>query len=232
MRQHPSAGIVRPQLRVLPANLADFEAVATLFAELHQYNASLDAHFALSEDWRNLLAEHFQRSCTLPSALWLLAWIDERPAGLLILENHLDSPLFRHHAWIELVALYVRAAYRGTGLAHHLMHEARLWACTRGVACMQLYVTTTNEQARAFYRKGGWQPVQEIWRLEVQEQGPMEPLGDPSCGTEADRQAEVLEHGHQLAKETRHGSEQTSFPLAHRVRTSDEKEKEEMPDAF
>ncbi|GHO78529.1 hypothetical protein KSD_63000 [Ktedonobacter sp. SOSP1-85] len=76
--------------------------------------------------------------------------------------------------------LYVRASYGGTGLAQHLMCQAQRWAATSGAACIQLYVTTSNEHARAFYRKCGWQPEQEIWRLEMQGQGPMEPLGDLS----------------------------------------------------
>ena len=203
-RQRPYAKVAHPH--ILPANLADFETVATLFAELHQYNASLDAHFALAENWRDLLGEHFQHTCTLPNALWLIAWVDEKPAGLLMLESHQDSPLFRHHAWIELVALYVRAPYRSAGLAQQMMREAQRWVATRGAAYMQLYVTASNEHARAFYRRGGWQPVQEIWRLEMQ--GPLKPPADSSFGPEAERQGEALDASHQLVRETRHVSEQ------------------------
>src|SRR5258708_13540231 len=104
--QHSPVPVAQAQPHLLAACQADFEAVATLFAELHQYNASLDAHFALAENWRQVLEDHFQRTCTLSSALWLLAWVDERPVGLLILENHLDSPLFPHHSCIKLVAPY------------------------------------------------------------------------------------------------------------------------------
>lgn len=226
------AAIAQTQPRLVPANPADFEAVAALFAELHQYNTSLDARFALAENWRQLLQDHFQRTCTLPSALWLLAWADDVPAGLLILENHLDSPLFRHHSWIELIALYVRASYRGTGLARRMMDEAQRWAVARGTARMQLYVTAANESARAFYRQCGWKPVQEIWRLELPGQGPVAQLSDPSCGTEAERQADLLERGHHLAGETQRWSEQEHPTLTHRVDASNEKGKEEIPNAF
>ncbi len=165
--QHSPVPVAQAQPRLLAARQADFEAVATLFGELHQHNASLDARFTLAENWRQVLEEQFRRTCELASALWLLAWVEEKPVGLLMLENHLDSPLFRHRAWVELVALYVRAAYRGTGLARRLMDEARLWAAAREAERMQLYVTTSNEHARAFYRRCGWKPVQEIWRLEL-----------------------------------------------------------------
>ncbi len=190
--QHSPVPVAQAQPHLLAARQADFEAVATLFGELHQQNASLDARFTLAENWRQLLEEQFRRTCSLSSALWLLAWVDEKPVGLLMLENHLDSPLFRHHAWVELVALYVRASSRGTGLARRLMDEARLWAAAREAERMQLYVTTSNEHARAFYRRCGWKPVQEIWRLELPAQGPATPPGDdPSCGTEAERRRDT-----------------------------------------
>ena len=165
--QHTPVPVAQAQPHLLAARQADFEAVASLFGELHQYNASLDARFTLAENWRQLLEEQFRRTCSLCSALWLLAWVDEKPVGLLLLENHLDSLLFRHHAWVELVALYVCTEFRGTDLAWRLMDEAWLWTAAREAERMQLYVTTSNEHARAFYRRCGWKPVQEIWRLEL-----------------------------------------------------------------
>lgn len=180
------------QPHLLTARTEDFEAVATLFEELHQQNASLDPRFTLAENWRQLLEEQFRRTCSLSSALWLLAWEDEKPVGLLILENHLDSPLFHHHSWVELVALYVRASSRGTGLAQHLMSYARLWATERKTERMQLYVTTSNEHARAFYRRCGWKSVQEIWRLELPAQEPATlPDDGPSSGMEDGRQRDT-----------------------------------------
>lgn len=154
------------QLRSQAAHITDFETVAALFAELHHYNASLDERFALADNWRESLHEHFLRTWHASSSLWLLAWRGETPVGLLILEQHQDSPLFRHHSWIELVALYVRASQRGTGVAQHLMEQARDWAASQGADRMQLYVTAANARARTFYQRCGWKLVQEIWRLE------------------------------------------------------------------
>lgn len=85
-------------LRLAPAMRNDFEAVATLFVALHAYNASLNEQFALAYDWQPLLREHFLRTHESESTFWLLAWEGQRPVGLLLLENHLDSPLFRHRS--------------------------------------------------------------------------------------------------------------------------------------
>ncbi|HEY4386089.1 MAG TPA: GNAT family N-acetyltransferase [Ktedonobacteraceae bacterium] len=190
----------RRDLRLLPARLDDFEALAMLFAALHGYNAAFDEKFALAINWKDLLYEHFLHTCTTDGALWLLAWLDDEPVGLLVLENHMDSPLFQHRTWVELVALYVTPSCRKMGLAHQLMKQAEVWTATRGSDRMQLYVTTQNEHARAFYRSTGWRPVQEIWRKEVEPLSQeTSPLANPSRSPDDPAKGcrtEVLESGH------------------------------------
>lgn len=179
------------RLRLAPAMRDDFETVATLFAALHAYNASLNEQFALADDWRALLREHFLRTHETENAFWLLAREGQRPVGLLLLENHLDSPLFRHRSWVELVALYVDPGLQGMGLAQRLMEEAKSWTTQHGASHMHLYVTAQNARARAFYRHCGWQPIQEIWSLALSPEPTSPPLlVDPSCDEE------LLNNGH------------------------------------
>jgi GNAT superfamily N-acetyltransferase len=156
--------------RLEKAALEDFEAVAALFAALHAYNTSMNAQFALAANWRELLHEHFLHTHTADGALWMLARQGDEPVGLLVLENHTDSPLFQHRTWVELVALYVTPSCRKTGLAYQLMTQAYEWTARRGCDRMQLYVTTHNEHARSFYRRCGWRLIQEIWSLELSEE--------------------------------------------------------------
>lgn len=151
-----------------PAQLADFDDVAILFEALHAFNASLDANFALADDWRTLLFDYFRRTVTDSQMLWLLAWHQHEAVGLLVMKGHIDSQLFKHRTWSELVAIYVAPPARGTGLAQRLVTVGRDWTAERGCTRMQLYVTASNEQARRFYRSCGLYPVQEIWRLDVQ----------------------------------------------------------------
>ncbi|HEY4024859.1 MAG TPA: GNAT family N-acetyltransferase [Candidatus Dormibacteraeota bacterium] len=139
--------------------------MARLFGELHHHNAALDDRFALSDGWGDVLQEHFVRTHSEPQSLWALAWEGREPVGLLIVEAHHDSALFRHRSWAELVAIYVRASHRGGGLAGRLLDAARSWAEERGFDRLQLYVTASNGAARRFYAKNGLRPTQEVWRL-------------------------------------------------------------------
>lgn len=155
------------QFQFTEAQRDDFESVAALFGALHTYNATLDPSFALADNWRALLHDYFVRTFDDPQTFWLLAWKDARPVGLLIVKGHIDSPLFRHRHWTELVAIYVEPECRGTSLARTLVERARDWTMDHGSDRMQLYVTATNATARAFYRSCGLRPIQEIWRLDI-----------------------------------------------------------------
>jgi GNAT superfamily N-acetyltransferase len=159
----------------------DFPIIADFFAALHHFNTGLDARFALADGWEPLLREHFARTHTAPGALWLLAWAEGRPVGMLLMESHEDSPLFAHRRWAELVALYVAEEQRGSRLGVQLVEEARRWAAAKGFDRIQLYVTASNERARRFYARCGLYPTQEIWRADLTPHPDVTPPPDPSC---------------------------------------------------
>ncbi|GIW07064.1 MAG: hypothetical protein KatS3mg060_1869 [Dehalococcoidia bacterium] len=183
------------RLRIAEASPADFEAVADLFGALHEHNAELDELFSLAEGWRQLLFEHFSRTVGSSAVLWLLAWDGPKPVGLLLMEQHLDSPLFRHRHWAELAAIYVAPEQRGSGLARRFLEEARRWAAARGFDRIQLYVTASNARAKAFYQSAGFQPVQEIWRLSVAPDAGAARLPDPAREPDLDS-VDLVESGH------------------------------------
>ncbi|MBA3824400.1 MAG: GNAT family N-acetyltransferase [Ktedonobacterales bacterium] len=156
-----------PVVALRPATATDFDHISALFAALHGFNAALDARFILAANWHQSLHAQFRQSWDAPEALWLLAWADAVPVGLLMLAEHHDPPLFHERCWVELVALYVAPTRRRGGLAYRLLEAARAWTAARGLDRLQLYVTASNATAKAFYQRCGLVPVQEIWRLEV-----------------------------------------------------------------
>ena len=155
-------------LRIEPVQLEQFSAFATLFEKLHGFNASLNEKFTLAPNWQETLYEQFLQTYQSDSALWLLAWNESQPVGMLLLQVPTDSPFVQpSQKSIELVTLYVEAEFRGTGLAQQLMQVARKWAKSHGASYMNLYVTSQNNRARAFYRRCGWHPAQEIWHIDL-----------------------------------------------------------------
>jgi RimJ/RimL family protein N-acetyltransferase len=196
-----------PVLR--PATPDDEPMVAHLFGELHTQNAALDERFALAPGWRAVLHRHFARTWNAPGACWRLAWDKTDPVGLIVLEAHTDSPLFRYRHWAELVALYVAPSYRGSGLADRLIAEGLAWATEHGFERVQLYVTAGNQAAHACYQRCGFVPVQQILRRDLHPAPGIQPPADPSCALSDADSGDALEAGqHHLALELeRNGKE-------------------------
>jgi GNAT superfamily N-acetyltransferase len=177
-------------ITIAPAAPADDEVVRALFGALHMYNTALDPRFALADGWEAVLDQHLLHVREAGHGLTLLAWCGQEPVGLAMFDGHLDSPLFRHRRWCELLALYVAGEARGAGVADRLLEDGIAWARARGYERMQLYVTATNLPAKRFYARSGFRPVQEIWRRELDAAGP--PIED--CPIDA----AVFAQGHEL----------------------------------
>jgi GNAT superfamily N-acetyltransferase len=178
----------RPVIR--DATEADAWAVLALFSALHQFNATLDARFALADEWEKVLHDHLSHIRTAGHGITLIAWNDVTPVGLIMMDGHMDSPLFRHRRWAELLALYVTPAQQGDGVADELLCRGITWARGRGYVRVQLYVTSSNMRAKRFYARQGFVPVQEIWRRELGHTD-VEPPDDVTC-------LAAYEHGHDL----------------------------------
>ncbi|NOK57901.1 MAG: Ribosomal protein S18 acetylase RimI [Chloroflexi bacterium AL-W] len=180
----------------------DEDAVAHLFEALHKQNAALDERFALAPGWRAVLHRDFTRTWNVTGACWRLAWSNTEPVGLIVLEAHTDSPLFRYRYWAELVALYVTSPYRGSGLADRLIAEGLAWATDHGFEHVQLYVTASNKAAHACYQRCGFVPVQQILRRDLHPAPGIQPPADPSCALMNAASGDALETGqHHLAME-------------------------------
>jgi ribosomal protein S18 acetylase RimI-like enzyme len=164
VNNNPTTILRTPSLRIIAAELGDCDVVVAMFGALHRYNASLDAHFALSPNWELLLRQEFCISYCQSDKLWLLVKDGEKTVGLLIAGIHTDSLLFQHRQWVEIEALYVAPSHRCMGLAHTLLDKAYDWAQANGLARVQLYVTATNEHAQAVYTEQGFSVTQAIMR--------------------------------------------------------------------
>jgi ribosomal protein S18 acetylase RimI-like enzyme len=151
-------------LQIVAAQPSDSDTVVALFGALHSYNASLDAHFALADDWETLLRQEFAETCQRSDKLWLLVKDGCKAVGLLIAGIHTDSPMFKHRQWVEVEALYVADSHRCMGLAHALLNRAYTWAEINGMARVQLYVTASNERAQSVYGEQGFSVTQAIMR--------------------------------------------------------------------
>ncbi len=155
------------ELQIVSATLEDCDVVCQLFGELHSYNASLDAHFALSDDWEAILREEFINTVHSSDRMWLLVKDMDEAVALLIAGVHTDSPLFRHRQWVEVQAVYVADSHRRMGIARRLLDCAYAWAEELNLSRVQLYVTASNVRAQSVYEDEGFAVTQAIMRKKL-----------------------------------------------------------------
>ena len=167
MRQVPQAGASDDSQAwtIRPMRSADVAALKVLFRRLHAFNAALDTRFALSDAWETQFDTIIEGA--LRGELLCLIACDAttgRPSGFAMAAVHHDSDMWRYHEWVEVEALYVDDAWRGSGLAQALLDRACAWAESIGQGVVQLYVTASNERAIRFYHHEGFGETQTIMR--------------------------------------------------------------------
>ncbi len=150
---------------IRPIRSADVAALKVLFRRLHAFNAALDTRFALSDAWETQF-ETVIEGALRGELLCLIACsaTSGQPSGFAMAAVHHDSDMWRYHEWVEVEALYVDDAWRGSGLAQALLDRACEWAESIGQGVIQLYVTASNERAIRFYHHEGFGETQTIMR--------------------------------------------------------------------
>lgn len=149
------------------ATYADCDDLVRMFERLHDFNASLNEQFRLADNWEPVLRHSLETMHGEDrTAIWI-ARVDGKPAGFLMVEQHLGSPIFEHQRWAEITGIYVDREFRGTSISHNLIGHAYEWAAERGLRDIRLYVTSNNDRARAFYEAEGFTHIQEIWSRPV-----------------------------------------------------------------
>jgi ribosomal protein S18 acetylase RimI-like enzyme len=147
----------------------DVAAVKIMFRALHTFNASLDPRFALSDAWESHFDATMRQALRSDATLCLIARATDtdQPHGFALAAVHRDSGMWHYHEWVEVEALYVDGACRGSGLAETLLDRVCEWADGIGQSVVQLYVTASNERAIRFYRREGFGQTQAIMRKEL-----------------------------------------------------------------
>ena len=102
-----------PLLSIRPATADDVPLIRQLIAELAEYERRADAAVAPDEDQRAKLIG------AQPAAEVLIGEVDGEAAGFALFFHNFSTFLGKRGLYLE--DLFVRTAFRGSGLGRHLM---------------------------------------------------------------------------------------------------------------
>ena len=134
-------------LTIRPATVDDVPLIAQLIRELAEYERLADAAVATEAGLREqLFGEH-------PAAEVLIAEADGEPAGFALFFHSFSTFLGKRGLYLE--DLFVRPAFRGSGLGRQLMATLARIAVQRDCGRFEWSVLDWNAPAIGFYRSLG-----------------------------------------------------------------------------
>ena len=149
-----------PLLSIRPATADDVPLIRQLIAELAEYEQLSDAAVATDDDLRaHLFGAH-------PAAEVLIGEVDGEAAGFALFFHNFSTFLGKRGLYLE--DLFVRPAFRGSGLGRHLMASLARIAVQRDCGRFEWSVLDWNAPAIGFYRTLGATGMDEwtVQRLE------------------------------------------------------------------
>ena len=138
-------------LRIEPAGEADVPLILGFIRELAEYERMLDKVVATEAGLREQLFG------ARPGAEVLIARWDGQPVGFALFFHNFSTFVGRRGLYLE--DLFVRPAFRGTGVGRALLAHLARTALERGCGRLEWWVLDWNEPAIGFYRALGAQPM-------------------------------------------------------------------------
>lgn len=142
----------RPQLEVVQAQAEPAVGVAREL--INEYALSLGVALDFQHIERELAG--LPGEYAAPSGLLILAWVEGQPAGCGALRA---MPDVDHPDACEMKRLYVRPAYRGSGLGRQLARRLMDHARALGYSTLLLDTLDDMEAARGLYLSLGFEEV-------------------------------------------------------------------------
>ncbi len=154
---------------IRPARDADAEAIGGLWAELVQHHHALDAALpAAATDGPVRYARAIQDHLRGASTLVLVADCDGEVVGYALgVVADMISSLFAHEATGFIADLYVCPNFQRRGVGRRLVSEMATWFAAQGVEHYEWHVAVRNQEALAFWRAMGGEPLMMRMRGEI-----------------------------------------------------------------
>jgi GNAT superfamily N-acetyltransferase len=140
------------------ANLDDLDGIVALLTLLTERHLSFHEAFVPIGDWRGGLRRHLAERIGSSEHLIMVARAARRPVGLITATIRL-SVVFGASTRGLLENLVVLEGWRRRGIGRRLVSAAAMWCETHGAEALEMAVAVRNEEALAFWRAVGFEPV-------------------------------------------------------------------------
>jgi GNAT superfamily N-acetyltransferase len=138
---------------------ASWMHLTQLFLEFERYNQDFEPRELLpdwNQRWKQRLRLHEDR-------LILLAWVADEVAGCIAAVIRRNEGLANGSPGY-LTYLYVREAFRGSGIGRALLGRAEVWCRARGAQRIEIDVFEKNSLGKEFWSRSGFKTYSRTMR--------------------------------------------------------------------
>ncbi|MGQ9586814.1 MAG: GNAT family N-acetyltransferase [Thermoplasmata archaeon] len=157
------------RIRVRDAERTDLKAVCGLWEDLADYHATLSDHFTLSWDGKRRWSEYLEEKFSELSTKLIVAEEDGRIVGFMLCLLSPNVPIYKEKKIGVISDVYVREERRRKGVAKKMFDVAVNWFRKNKVRSVRLSVAADNLEARAAWRRLGFEPFMIDKRLDLRD---------------------------------------------------------------
>jgi ribosomal protein S18 acetylase RimI-like enzyme len=154
------------KISIRQATLADAGAISLIGREIQALHAAALPWYFRSDDAETFSPAEFSTLLEQPNNLILIAETDSGRTGYAYAEflRHIESTLTHYNRQLYLRHIGITAAQRRKGIGTALIAALGAAGKERGVDMLAVDVWRFNEEARAFYRRPGFETYSEtMW---------------------------------------------------------------------
>jgi len=155
------------EFSIRPAATHDYDALATIFAEVEQLHRTALPQIFRAPDGPVLSREYFAAMLADERAAWLVAAQQGELLGYVTVRmmQAPERPMLQPRGYAAVDNLAVRESYRRLGIGQALLRRAEQWAAEQQLSEIELNVWEFNQAAVEFYEKLGYRTQRRtMWR--------------------------------------------------------------------
>jgi len=145
-------------LAIRTADSSDVNRIASLWEELTDGNAKLDARFERTSSARDEYARFIGQRLDQDEHHIIVAEVESHIVGYCCASTVKRPPLFKQQHYGFISDVIVTASHRRKGIASHLVRSSLSWLSERGCHRVELHALNASDAAVGFWKAMGFLP--------------------------------------------------------------------------
>lgn len=162
-----AADIRKIKIEIRDATEDDLDAVDDLWYQLAKHHQEISSRFALALDSRSKWSKYLRQKFSEISTKLIVAQEDGDIVGFMLCMLEPNVPIYREKKLGVVSDVYVAQEHRRRGVAKGMLDHAIAWFRKNRVRIVRLNVAADNLEARAAWRRLGFEPLMIDKRLDL-----------------------------------------------------------------